>query len=459
MHCIKEEQVQLLELVVDGIMADTADDLVAPPANAANYVALPLSPARGLFKDGNGSHNVAALVAEAKKLNDVLLSTKSSYQQEGEETQALGAMRRLATLFAAASPLALARAVAACAKGVAAWLEGRPADDVVLAALDAINAAAKAAASAPSPDGEDIRELVSSAAASLWISALVDAAARPGAQRKKHASAAACVAVAFAGRSTAEVLKLLAQTYSRDVVALSAHVPLQLTAELLFHATSFWDVVVLERSLCTLRECAQAVQAASAEVGIHDGSPLSCAASAAGAAQETLEAVFPYGSVSSSAGTSGLPFTSKLTFLSDVPRLPMAATASQAAAPPASAVPPPLPLEPRPLYEEPISSGRGEGDDTARIVKELAALDARLLAVRTRVSAAALARSPPRNERARSPPALVVEANVGPAAPAAAGPTSGGDDAPLLPLPPGAPAWAIERLGIDRATLLELYAK
>ena len=106
MHCIKEEQVQLLELVVDGIMADTADDLVAPPANAANYVPLPLSPARGLFKDGNGSHNVAALVAEAKKLNDVLLSTKSSYQQEGEETQALGAMRRLATLFAAASPLA-----------------------------------------------------------------------------------------------------------------------------------------------------------------------------------------------------------------------------------------------------------------------------------------------------------------------------------------------------------------
>lgn len=441
MHCIKEEQVRLLELVVDGIVADMADDLVAPPANAANYVALPLSPARGLFKDGNGSHNVAALVAEAKKLNDVLLSTKSSYQQEGEETQALGAMRRLATLFAAASPLALARAVAACAKGVAAWLEGRPADDVVLAALDAINAAAKAAASAPSPDGEDIREMVSSAAASLWISALVDAAARPGAQRKKHASAAACVAVAFAGRSTAEVLKLLAQTYSRDVVASSAHVPLQLTAELLFHATSFWDVVVLERSLGTLRECAQAVQAASAEVGIHDGSPLSCAASAACAAQETLEAVFPYGSVSSSAGTSGSPFTSKLTFLSDVPRLPMAATATQAAAPPASAVPPP------------------EGDDTARIVKELAALDVRLLVVRSRVSAAALARSPPRNERAGSPPALVVEANVAPAAPAAAGPTSGGDDAPLLPLPPGAPAWAIERLGIDRATLLELYAK
>jgi len=440
-HCIKEEQVRLLELVVDGIVADMADDLVAPPANAANYVALPLSPARGLFKDGNGSHNVAALVAEAKKLNDVLLSTKSSYQQEGEETQALGAMRRLATLFAAASPLALARAVAACAKGVAAWLEGRPADDVVLAALDAINAAAKAAASAPSPDGEDIREIVSSAAASLWISALVDAAARPGAQRKKHASAAACVAVAFAGRSTAEVLKLLAQTYSRDVVASSAHVPLQLTAELLFHATSFWDVVVLERSLGTLRECAHAVQAASAEVGIHDGSPLSCAASAAGAAQETLEAEFPYGSVSSSAGTSGSPFTSKLTFLSDVPRLPMAATATQAAAPPASAVPPP------------------EGDDTARIVKELAALDARLLVVRSRVSAAALARSPPRNERAGSPPALVVEANVAPAAPAAAGPTSGGDDAPLLPLPPGAPAWAIERLGIDRATLLELYAK
>lgn len=441
MHCIKEEQVRLLELVVDGIVADMADDLVAPPANAANYVALPLSPARGLFKDGNGSHNVAALVAEAKKLNDVLLSTKSSYQQEGEETQALGAMRRLATLFAAASPLALARAVAACAKGVAAWLEGRPVDDVVLAALDAINAAAKAAASAPSPDGEDIREIVSSAAASLWISALVDAAARPGAQRKKHASAAACVAVAFAGRSTAEVLKLLAQTYSRDVVASSAHVPLQLTAELLFHATSFWDVVVLERSLGTLRECAHAVQAASAEVGIHDGSPLSCAASAACAAQETLEAVFPYGSVSSSAGTSGSPFTSKLTFLSDVPRLPMAATATQAAAPPASAVPPP------------------EGDDTARIVKELAALDARLLVVRSRVSAAALARSPPRNERAGSPPALVVEANVAPAAPAAAGPTSGGDDAPLLPLPPGAPAWAIERLGIDRATLLELYAK
>ena len=92
-------------------------------------------------------------------------------------------------------------------------------------------------------------------------------------------------------------------------------------------------------------------------------------------------------------------------------------------------------------------------------MKELAALDVRLLVVRSRVSAAALARSPPRNERAGSPPALVVEANVAPAAPAAAGPTSGGDDAPLLPLPPGAPAWAIERLGIDRATLLELYAK